>query len=194
MLSRKLSIVPTLLPLQPEIKRSQAVQPTSEHQTQHKVWTFEEFWIYCMLRIFFWGKETSHFVQKISRPLDRPREICFVQRDQESPAPAIVSCLCVCVPLFILFMSHSLTSCKNSNHQKRYTNGIHQSNMISCNVARRGMSRQVVATLFKPSAGSSRMTGDQPGHISQPTQCWLIGFPILWAIIIPSKPGRIKSY
>ena len=22
---------------------------------------------------------------------------------------------------------------------------------------------------------------------------WLIGFPILWAIIIPSKPGRIKS-
>ena len=28
-----------------------------------------------------------------------------------------------------------------------------------------------------------------PSHYTS----WLIGFPILWSIIIPSKPGRIKS-
>ena len=110
---------------------------------------FEEFWIYCMLRIFFWDKETSHFVQKISRPLDRPVRtlsafyLLCTERSRKSCTRNRV--MFVCVPLFILFMSHSLTSCINSNHQKRYINGIHRSNMISCNVARRGKSWHVAS-------------------------------------------------
>ena len=152
---------------------------------------FEEFWIYCMLRIFFWDKETSHFVQKISRPLDRPVRtlsafyLLCTERSRKSCTRNRVMVVCVCALVHlvrILFMSHSLTSCINSNHQKRDINGIQRSNMISCNVARRGKSWQVVArrvneaTLFDSSQALvhpgwlDTNLKDLKGHISQPAQ------------------------
>lgn len=148
-LSRKLSIVPTLLPLQPEIKRSQAVQPTSEHQTQHKVWTCLKNFGYIVCCVYSFGAKRPAILFKKSLGRSTAPERSALYREIKKVLHPQSCHVCVCVPLFILFMSHSLTSCINSNHQKRYTNGIHQSNMISCNVARRGTSWQVVARRVK---------------------------------------------